>query len=167
MHEALLVRVVQRRGDVDQDAQRLQRFQCTARLEPPFEVTATDVLHGDVVMLLGDPDVVDTDDMRVRELRDRLTFLDKTLRECLVGGQRRRHHLERYRTIERFLRREKDGRHASVAKFALDPIARYLGHSKLRKTNRNGLAPSMLTIGRLARFLTRMGPALIYADRVP
>ena len=64
------------------------------------EVAAADVLHGDVVIAIADPDVVDPDDMGVIELRNGLAFLDEPLGKSAVGGERGRHHLQRDGTLQ-------------------------------------------------------------------
>ena len=85
------------------------------------EIAAGQVLHREIMQLRRrDADVVDRDDVRMRERRQHARFLQEAFGERGVGGQRRRHHLERDFAIERGLHRQMHAGHAAAADLTLD-----------------------------------------------
>ena len=99
VHDPLPVRLVQRVGDLDPEAERLierkRSLQETIRERLPFEV-----LHDEVLGLAFPTHVVQGADVRVRELRDRLRLPLEALPDLGRSRQVRRQHLDRHRAVQ-------------------------------------------------------------------
>ena len=116
VHEAFLVRVIERGRDLADHAQRERDRPRIAVLVQ--DRPAAEIFHRDVVVVAGAADVVDADDVAMVQLRDDFRFAQEALAEIRIGEQRRRHDLQRDLAIDRFLHREIDGRHAASAELA-------------------------------------------------
>ncbi len=93
VHEAFLVRVVERGRDLADHAQRERH---RARIAVLMQNrTAAEVFHRHVVIVAVAADIVDADHVAVMQSRGDLGFAQKALAEIRIGEQRRRHHLER------------------------------------------------------------------------
>jgi hypothetical protein len=86
VHDPLPVRLVQRVGDLDPEAQRLLRRE-RAFQEPVRQRFSFQVLHDEVLDAVLIPDVVERADVRMRERRDRLRFPLEPLPHLLARGE--------------------------------------------------------------------------------
>ena len=82
---------------------RLREFALsTPRCTREAEIAARQVLHREVMQLRRrDADVVHRDDVRMRERGEHARFLQEALGELRIGGERRRHHLDRDFALKR------------------------------------------------------------------
>ena len=126
MDDALPVRVVERVGDLDAEAQRLVERQRPLR-EPLGERLAFEQLHDQVVGVALVADVVERADVRVRELRDRLRLALEALAD--FGGFREvlGQHLDRDRAVEARVARAIDLAHATRAERRKDLVGAEAG----------------------------------------
>ena len=99
MHDPLPVRLVQRVGDLDAEAERLRERQ-RALAEPVRERLALEQLHDEVLRAVLVADVVERADVRMRELRDRLRLPLEPLANLGGGRQMLRQHLDRDGALE-------------------------------------------------------------------
>jgi hypothetical protein len=133
VHHAVVVGELQRAGDLHDDRDRLGQRQPVAH--PLGQQAAVQVLHRDVVDVVVLDDVVDADDVRVRQPRHRPPLVE----EALLGvgvGQAAAHDLDRDLAVERTLHRQIDGRHAARTELADEVVARNVerrcGHAWMR-----------------------------------
>ena len=93
---------------------------------------AADVLHAEEAGAVGLADVVNLDDVRVRELGGGVGLAGEPGDEHRVGRPPLAHHLEGDVAVERELPGEVDRAHAAAAEFAFDRVAAHVD------PNRNG-----------------------------
>ena len=128
MHEAALVGETERARDSCDHAQHFAFADAVA--DAMQEIAVRQMLHREVVQLfVGDADVVDGDDVRMRERSQRARFLHEAARERRVGNHRRVHHLQRDFALERCLYCQEHRGHAAGTDFSLDQITRNLDHA--------------------------------------
>jgi hypothetical protein len=114
VHDAVVVRELQRLADRRHDGQRLLGRQA-ARLHRLAQVDAVDVLHQQEIELAGPAEVVHRDDIRVAELGQGLALPREPLGEAGVGRVLGGEDLERHEPGERLLAGLVDGPHPAVA----------------------------------------------------
>ena len=123
VHDALAVRDAERREDlarvVDRDVDRRR----AAGRDQLLQAAAVEVLHRDVVGVLGLPAVEDRDDVRVREPGRVLRLAAEALDELLVVRVPVVQDLDRDPAAQLLVLGEIDVRHAAGAKLAHDLIA--------------------------------------------
>ena len=115
--------VAERPGDLAHDGQRLLGWQAFAA-DALLQRAAVDVLHRHVVAAAIVADVVDRDDVRMLQLRERFALAQEALAELFVDREGRCHDLQRDTPVQRALGGEIDGGHRAGAELALDVIAR-------------------------------------------
>ena len=120
------------------DAQRMRRVQCRRQLrqhvqafaqaqpgrEPVGQAAVAEVLHADVVALVGGDHVIDGDDVGVAQPGEGMRLVDEALRQFAVAGDRAVEQLQRDRALQRALGRQVDDRHAAAPEFADELVAR-------------------------------------------
>ena len=114
MDDPLPVRLVQRVGDLDAEAQRLRERQ-RALAEAIRERLALEELHDEVLRAVLVADVVKGADVRMRELRDRLRLALEPLADFGRGREMLRQNLDRDRALEPRVLRLVDLAHPSGA----------------------------------------------------
>ena len=121
MHDALLVRVGERLRKAAQHAERAARVVG----EVPRRKIAVRQIGKCVIKLAGRraADLVDVDDVRMVEPRDRARLVLEALDQLFARRALGREHLDGDLAAERRLRREVDGRHAALADLAHDAVA--------------------------------------------
>ena len=117
MHDALAVRVVERQRDFANDLQRLGGGE--RRLG---DGAAGQEFHAQVGLSVVDADVVDADDVPVRQARGGASFAHETFGGHRVLGQARREQLQGDFAAERFLDGKVDAGHAAEAELADDAV---------------------------------------------
>ena len=120
VHHALAAGELQRPGHLAHHPQALAQGQARARI---LEAFARDELHGDVMVALVDPGVVDGDDVGVGQAADDAGLAQETLGEGGVGGKLGGQHLERHLAPHAFLDGEIDHGHAAPPQHVDDPVA--------------------------------------------
>ncbi len=100
MHDALLVRGVHSRGDLDRDVDRLIDGK-RAALEHLLEILALDELHREEPRVARPVQAVDGGDVRVVQSRERLCLTLETRQPVVVVGEGLRQDLDGHVTIER------------------------------------------------------------------
>ncbi len=98
------------------------RVELPLRLDEVGERLPANVLHAEEPRALRLADVVDLDDVRVRELSRGERLAGEPGDEHRVGRVPLAHDLQRDRSVERELRREVHGTHPAAPEFALDGI---------------------------------------------
>ena len=114
MHDAVVMRELQRLADRRHDGQRLLRREA-ARLRCLSQIDAVDVLHQQEVELAGPSEVMHRDDIRMIEFRESLSFPRESFGEAGVRRMPRSQDLERHEPTERFLARLVDRTHPALA----------------------------------------------------
>ena len=114
VHDAAVVRELQRVADLRDDAQRLRGRQPSRALHLP-QVHAVDELHQQVVQAARLAEVVDGDDVRVLKAREGARLAREALGEARVARDGGRQNLERDQSVEPRLPRLVDGAHAALA----------------------------------------------------
>ena len=118
-----LVRVSQRTRDLGDDAHDIVHGQRSLACEPVANRTAGDALHREIEQILTLPDEVQRNDVRMRELRDRLGLAAKPVENRLRRDQLGRQHLHGEIALEREISHEKHHREAAFAERAADLIS--------------------------------------------
>ena len=122
--EALLVRGVERLGDLGEELDRALRLERTVLRDELGEVGALDVAHGEEEHAVLLARLVDGDDVRVVERGGDPRLAQEALAEALVLGELGRDHLERDLAPETLLLGAVDRAHAAAADERLDVVAR-------------------------------------------
>jgi hypothetical protein len=127
MDEPVLVRGVERRGDLPDDRDRaLGSDRSFAAAERP-EVGALDEPHGDVDLAVGLTGLVHGDDVRVVDRRGEPRLARDAIAKGLVAGESWREDLERDGPVEPHVVRAVDPARPAAAHELLDPIPGNLG----------------------------------------
>src|SRR6185369_4728591 len=123
MHDELAVRVRDRVGDLEEQAQPLPQAE-TVRRAVLVDRSSLDVLEREIRLpLRGDTGIVEPSDVRMRERGENLALASEALGETPVPrGEMRQ--LQRDRSIENSVGalRQPDGAHAAAAELAYQPI---------------------------------------------
>jgi hypothetical protein len=114
MHDAVVMRELQRIADRRHDGQRLLRREA-ARLHRLSQIDSVDVLHQKEVEFARPPEVMHRDDIRVIEFRQGLGFPRKALSKAGVGRVLRSEYLECHKPPERLLTGSVDRSHPATA----------------------------------------------------
>jgi hypothetical protein len=130
--DALRLGVHEARGRVAQDVERSRATTASRAGDALLERAAVHVLHREVVRAALLADVVDGDDVRVRERGGGARFRLEAPHELGVRRELRREHLERDRPVEARLHGEVPRAHAAAAERTLDPVAREDGGGERR-----------------------------------
>ena len=143
MHDALLVRVVERAGDLARDAERLVDRQLLVALEMLAQCLAFDVRHREPEMAVGGlAGVEHGEDVRMRERRGEADLAAEAL-GAKRGGEIRVENLERHLTAVLPVGSEIDRRHPAATELALERILGAEGRLQLvEKRCRHPAAPS-------------------------
>jgi hypothetical protein len=120
--DAADVRVVERVGDLAQDAAHLVHRLARLVREQRGEIPAGDVRHHEVRDPLALADVVDGHDVRVGQLRRRLRFAGEARADRGIVRQLRRQHLDGDVALESPVTRPIDDRHAAATDLGLEGI---------------------------------------------
>ena len=102
MHDAAVVRELQRLADRRHNGQRLRRREA-ARHHRLSQIDAVDVLHHQKIELAGPSEIMHRDDIRMVEFRKSLSFPREPFGEAGIRRLPWRQNLERHETAERFL----------------------------------------------------------------
>jgi hypothetical protein len=121
MHDAILVRGLQRRRDLPADAQRFLGGQRPAA-EPLFERLAIDELHRDVERAVVLVETVDRGDIGVAQRREQLRFALQARESVGVAGEPGRQRFDRDVAAELRVGRAVHFAHAAGAEQALDLV---------------------------------------------
>ena len=121
MHHAVIMSKLQRATNLHHDGHRFTERQ--TRSHVIVQGAALEVLHRDVGGVFAFDDVIDGDDIAMRQFRQRAPFHEEALLELLGVIDVTPHHLERDFSIERTLDRQMHGRHAADAQLADQLIA--------------------------------------------
>ena len=132
MHDAVIVRALQRVADRRHDAQRLLRREA-ARLQELAQIHAVHELHQQEVEAARLPEIVHGDDVRMIQRRERLRLLFKPLGELRIVRALRREQLQRDETVQRFLPRLVDHAHAAAPEAFEDFELRKMRREFLRR----------------------------------
>jgi len=116
------VRVRQGVGHRRRNGERIVRSEPPARFEPLTQRAAVEMRHYIIEEAQGLPRIVQGEDVRVREPRCNLDFLEEPL-DAEEGGEARKQHLQRDLTPVLAVVREVHGRHAAAAQHAAQRIA--------------------------------------------
>ena len=121
MDHAIAMRKLQAIGQLHHHADGLAQRQALAHAVG--QRAAFEQFHGDVGDIIAGDDVVDRDDIAVRQLGHGAAFEQETPLElghgaAVVSTQLAAHDLDRDLAVERMLDREVDGRHAALAQLA-------------------------------------------------
>ena len=140
--DALVVRVLQRVAHLAHDAERLLRLDL-ARAHHLPQVRAVDVLHHEVVQAACDARVVDVDDRRVVEARQRAPLAREALREGRVARRIGWQHLDRHRALQPLLHGLVDRAHPAAPDELDELVLReerreLLGRRRRRRLLRSG-----------------------------
>ena len=136
---AVRVRVVERAGDGDRDADRFVDRQLLLALEPRAERLALDVRHHIEEQPVGVARVEQRQQVRVLEVRGDLDLAEEPL-DAEHGAELRIEHLERDVAIVLEVAREIDGRHAAAPDLALENVRGSKGFLELREEVAHQLA---------------------------
>jgi hypothetical protein len=123
VHQAGPVRGGDRREHLLEDRQRLHRVQPAPLDEQVAQGTTVHVLHHQIGQALMASLVVDRDDVRVGQPRDRLGLVGEPVHEVDVGGLRRVNDLQGDRASQPLVDGGVHGRHATTGDAAGDPVA--------------------------------------------
>ena len=121
MHNAVLVRVRERAGDIAQQAHDVDERKLTLAREPSPERLAVDERHCIVGKPVDFPGRQQRHDVRMLQPRRQRDLPPKALDGHGVR-ELGRQHLHHDAAVERRLGREKDARHATAAELALDGV---------------------------------------------
>jgi hypothetical protein len=122
MHHALLVRVLQRRGDRLREAHGLIHRQLLLAVDLVSQGLSLDIGHHVEQEPLGRARVVQRQDVTVLQVGGDLDLLEEPL-GADHGGQFRPQHLERDLAVVLDVVRQVHRRHAALAQLALDDVA--------------------------------------------
>ena len=92
-------------------------------LDELLEGTARHIFHDNIMIVARHTNIIDVDDIRMREARGRLRFPMKLLDEFLIAFELRMQNLHGDRTIEQLVMRFIDIRHPAAADQLLKFIA--------------------------------------------
>ena len=123
MDDALPVGELEAVRDLDRDADGVAGPQRPAALDPLLQRAAGQVLHHDERGAVDLAHVVDGDDVRMRELRERARLLDEHPSGLAIGGGRGIEDLDRDLAVEGGVLGEVDLRRASGPDRLDDPVA--------------------------------------------
>ena len=123
MHDPVVVGVRERLADVDRDPDRLLHRQRTAPRQVVLQRDAVDVLEDDELVAVLLAAVDDGDDVRVRQLRDRLRLAAKARDGLAVLSVRRVQDLQRDVPVEQLVVGAIDARHPAGADQLLERVA--------------------------------------------
>ncbi len=140
MHDAVLVRVLQRLADRRHDGQRLLRREA-ARLHRLPQIHAIHELHEQVVKPARLPEIVDRDDVRMIERRERLGLVRETFGKLRIGHPLRREQLQRDQAAQRLLPRLIDHAHPAAPEKLDDFELRKMRRDFLRRRWRERRRP--------------------------
>ena len=100
VHDPLPVRLVQRVGDLRSRSAASARAAARPCARRSLSVSPSSILHDQVLGLALAPDVVESADVRMRELRDRLRLALEALAHLGRRRHVRRQHLDRHRPLQ-------------------------------------------------------------------
>ena len=120
-HESLFVRVRQTGSDIARD---FQNFRRRDPVHAFAQGTGRQEFAGKIINAVVRADVVHRHQMRMCQFGRDAAFFHELFAERRVRRENGRHHLQRDFAIERFLHRQKDGGHATLAQFADNLVAR-------------------------------------------
>jgi hypothetical protein len=121
--EPVLVRCVERRGDLACDGDSPRRRECTLAPQQRSQVGAVDVAHREEEHALGFARRVDRDDVRVLQARGQPRFPLQARAKVRVVHETGRQHLERHVAAEAIIVGAVHLAHAAAADQRLDAIA--------------------------------------------
>lgn len=119
MHDAVVVGVLERIANLRHDGQCLARGHAAGADHLP-EVDAIDILHEKEKEVACLPELVERDDVRMIEPRQRLSFAGEARGERRIAPDVRRQYLESHKPVEPPLPRAVDGSHSAAAEQRLD-----------------------------------------------
>ena len=122
--ESLLVRRVQRLGNLLEQGDRANGVECAFLLEQVSQIRAVDVAHGKEERTVLFSSVEDRDDVRVVERGGNARLAQEAFAETAVIGKVGRDHLERHLAPEALLLSAVHRAHSSSADEPFDQVAR-------------------------------------------
>ena len=123
VHDAALVRRVERGGDLAEDVERDLRLEPGGAAQPLREVAALHPPHAQVRPPLVLAGLEDVDHVRVIERRQQAPLALEPRPERRIGRQRRRDQLQSDRALEQQVGGAVDDAHPARARLGLDPMA--------------------------------------------
>ena len=123
VHDASVMRVLERGGDLTNDVERLAFGDALAGNDAVVHSVAVDILHHEVVQAVGFADLVGGNDVVVTEARGRPAFLLEARDEVRVLAEVLGQNLDSDEPVERDLAREVDLGHRALSEFSQDLIA--------------------------------------------
>jgi hypothetical protein len=122
VQDPLTVREGEARGDLGRVVDRDRFGDRTLLAQDLGEALPVDQLHHDEIRLALAPEVVDVDDVGVRELGDGLRFVGKAPHEVLIGGELIAQHLDGDAPPQEQIGPAVDDRHPADAESPLDAV---------------------------------------------
>jgi hypothetical protein len=115
--DAVQVREVESLADFDRDVDAPTQAHSLRRLHPREEILPLEILHREVGLTLVFAEVVDRNDVLVRELTGRSRLAEEAFAELLVLVDRRRDYLDRDDAVEERVACAIHRSHAALAQF--------------------------------------------------
>jgi hypothetical protein len=137
MHDAVIVRALQRVAHRRHDAQRLLRREALG-LQKLAQIHAIHELHEQVIKAACLSEVIHADDVRMIQRRERLRLLFKPRRELRIVRPLRGEQFERHEAVQRLLPCLVNHAHAATAEAFEDFELREVRSEFLRRQRRHG-----------------------------